>query len=294
MSNAGVFRMKRRLRFSGFVAGLGLEAVLIVAAGWWLWRQRETVERAKADLGAREAEWRALVQSQPAPTETVAAAIEAEVARGEREGKRLWRMSGLQEPSSPLLEGRMEEAFFEIAGLVERMRGRAAECGVKLSEGERFGFAEYAKIGPDASRVAEVRRQRRLAEAVLEALFAAGPRELMGCGRGRSVEEESRWAMRSGEEEFEIDRRLTLAVPGVLGATAYRVRFIGRTETLRALLNRLARSELAMAVREVEVEVAEDDGMREPDAPWVRSTWSRFAVTVEYVEAVEAPEAPAS
>lgn len=122
-----------------------------------------------------------------------------------------------------------------------------------------------------------------------------------------------------GPDYFAIDPRASARVPGYLDATAFRFVFIGQTAALRSFINKLATFELPVLVREVEVEpataveAAEATAAEEattvaaaatstvlkakPSAavpkanaatPIVPKPWSRFTVTVEYIELVNA------
>lgn len=131
-----------------------------------------------------------------------------------------------------------------------------------------------------------------------------------------------------GPDFFTIDPRISVRAPGFLESTAFRFVFIGQTAVLRAFLNRLAAFELPVLVREVEVEpvsaeealhpAAGDDVAVEPApapasvvltlgpapaparkaiagpaiAPIVGKPYSKFTVTVEYLELMPSP-APA-
>ena len=256
------------------------------ALAWGLAREVTALERAKARLAARENEWRMLAGA----AEEDGGAIEAEIRRSEEEAERLWVASGLGRREAPEVK-RTEEAFFEIAEFVKRMRARAEGEGVKVRDEERFGFEEFSNAGPEATELETVLKQVRLAEAVLEALFEAEPREIEGGRRGQARREaDGAGAARRGVgETFEVERGLSLAEPGRFATTAYRVRFVGKTATLRRFLNRMAEVPAAIAVRAVEVDLKEA-AVTENETARVRSTWSRFTVSLEQVEWVTAEE----
>lgn len=129
-------------------------------------------------------------------------------------------------------------------------------------------------------------------------------------------------AAEEGPDFFALDPRSSVRAPGFLESSAFRLVFIGQTAALRAFLNRLAAFELPVLVREVEVDPASaeevlrhataDEVVPEPTpiapsvvlsleakpapakkspagpsaAPIVAKPYSRFTVTVEYVELV--------
>jgi hypothetical protein len=113
---------------------------------------------------------------------------------------------------------------------------------------------------------------------------------------------------------FTIDSRTSSRVPNFVNASAYRLTFRGNTLALRALLNELARFELPVVVRSVEVSplaagnaVATSAPAPAPTSlasifgtapaagsasagvkkPIVEQTDSRFSVTVEFVSLVD-------
>ncbi|MSU72861.1 MAG: hypothetical protein EXS43_11040 [Opitutus sp.] len=137
--------------------------------------------------------------------------------------------------------------------------------------------------------------------------------------------------LEDGPDYFAIDPRVSVRAPGYIDTTAFRITFSGQTVSLRAFLNRLATFELPVLVREVEVEpatadeaaaTAEDNGPVAPSstaasvvlgvqpaapkptakkvapkasaaAPIVAKPYSKFTVTVEYLDLVTPPAASA-
>ncbi len=134
-----------------------------------------------------------------------------------------------------------------------------------------------------------------------------------------------------GPDYFAIDPRVSVRAPGYIDTTAFRLTFSGQTASLRAFLNRLATFELPVLVREVEVEPATaDEAAANPEeavatppaanaasvvlslepaaakpaskklapkastaAPMVAKPYSKFTVTVEYIDLVTPAAAPA-
>ena len=131
-----------------------------------------------------------------------------------------------------------------------------------------------------------------------------------------------------GPDYFAMDPRASARVPGYVDTTAFRIVFAGQTAALRTFLNQLASFDLPVLVREVEVEVAtgeevaitaatEETTAIEPPAasvvlsaaarppkpvvgakstakvpgvaPIVAKPFSKFTVTVEYIELVPPP-----
>jgi hypothetical protein len=126
---------------------------------------------------------------------------------------------------------------------------------------------------------------------------------------------------------FDLDPRLAAPNPDLVSVSAFRLVFTGQTASLRALLNQLATFELPVIVRTVEVDpavgeeltVAAEEAVAPAAAlpaggsivlsatavpkaaaapkppsipPIVAKSFSKFTVTVEFVELVPAPAAP--
>ena len=109
---------------------------------------------------------------------------------------------------------------------------------------------------------------------------------------------------------FEVDPLLSNRVPGAIDTVAFQLTFIGKTSTLRDFMNKLAAQELPLKV--VRIEVAQDRPAPPPPPKIeldeegnpvvltpdqmpklvVASTYSKFIVTVEYVELAPLPTSP--
>jgi hypothetical protein len=177
---------------------------------------------------------------------------------------------------------------------------------------ERFGFAAHSNEGPEAELVPAVFRQRLAAQFLVEALLEAHPRTLVGVQRERPLTAAQR-AQRNQPAQagapvpsaaaggsaaadfFEFDSLNSLRVPGRVESEAFRFEFTGQTPALRAFLNSIATLPLPVIVRRVEVEpLAVETAASAPAAgapvPLVTQNLSKFAVVVECVELLPAPE----
>ena len=226
------------------------------------------------------------------------------------------------------------DAFFNIATFVEKTREKADAAKIKIKADERFGFSTHSSAGPDRELIPQVFRQRQVSEYLLEALIAARPVELVSVQRERPLTKADLAAIASGQPSaasrpsggnaqatgdfFEIDPRISARVPGFVGATAFRLTFTGETESLRSFLNKLATFELPLVVRSVEVEpiaksataaaaapanslssifgTVATPATAEPvkPKPLVEKPLSKFTVTVELIDLVEAPASEAT
>ena len=105
-----------------------------------------------------------------------------------------------------------------------------------------------------------------------------------------------------------MDPRITARKAGFVDASAFRLSFIGKTSSLRSLLNKLGTFELPLVVRSVEVEAGDpepgepplndngepikiDPAKPEPKfVPKVEVLRSKFTVTIEYIDLVSAAQ----
>lgn len=221
------------------------------------------------------------------------------------------------------------DVFFNITTFVEKTRDKMKAADIKIKADERFGFTAYASEGPDRDLISQVFRQRQVTEYLMDALIGADPSELVSIQRERPVAPVPAGSTApvaapkpTGSNAvitdlFEIDPRITARVPGFIQASAFRMTFIGETASLRALLNKLATFELPLVVRSVEVESVANTKQSPtaatapantlasifgtpatsataaaepaPPKPLVEKVQSKFTVTVELIDLVEAP-----
>ena len=286
---------------------------LVLGEIGWLGERWQAARGARKRLDQARRELRATAAVAPAPTPENVAAIAAELVHT-REALAARRVllnlpaAGANEGGNQPAPERRPDAYFDIAAFVEAMRARAARAGIALKPDERFGFSTYANEAPESGRLGVVLRERRVVQYLLEALIDARPRELLSVQREQPVEFTGRpvaanpAGMRLGKsagpgmtDYFEIDPAVSMRVPDEVETTAFRVTFVGHTAVLRTLLNKLAEFELPVVVRAVEVAplASSPDASNRPGAtPIVTAPWSRFTVTVEFVDlARSTPEA---
>lgn len=292
--------------FSAALIALGL---LLLGEGGCLCERVQSARKAHAKLEQKRRELLAIFKTDPAPTAENAAQIETDLALATESLATI--RAGLKS-RGPAIETlrhapppeRPHDAFFDIAAFVEKMRADAVRHGVALNLEECFGFAEYTHAGPEQELIPAVFRERLIAQYLLETLFEARPQQLLALQRERPFTKASRASGESASvrsngdasrDYLEIDTRIYARVPGFVEAAAFRVTFVGQTVALRSWLNDLARFELPLVVRAVEIEPAAtlaDDNVGVQGAagsvtPLVRRSMSRFTVTVEFIDLAE-------
>jgi hypothetical protein len=248
----------------------------------------------------QEREWASLVARTPGPTSDDGLLIATALANANRELAPLRETVAkgghvADRAASVTLPAERSDADFVLAQFVERMRERAKEHSVTLNDDERFGFSAYAKSSPEREHIPSVIRQQIVIERVLDRLFEARPEKLLFVAREQPRKRpdietpaksgEAAPVATSGPEIFQIDPAISLRVSGRIDSTAFRVGFVGSTETLRDFMARLANDQIPLVVRRVEVESM--DGpvpTASKDGPLIARVPSRFSVTLEAIE----------
>lgn len=151
-------------------------------------------------------------------------------------------------------------ALFEIQFFVDEYRqktARATEMSNEDLANEFFGFQAYSQSGPEASLIPTVHKQRLIVAYILDCLLEAKPEALLSVARpgeensANRPQEPGRGQTQAGSAGFNLDPKLSIAVPDVAKTSAYQVVFTGRTSTLRTFINELASFEMPLIVRSV-------------------------------------------
>lgn len=277
---------------------------------WLVWGAT-TLRKTGSQLAAKQRQLVALEQAQPAPTQAVADALEADIAAARlalREAEALWRDNavtralsarpgnGEATAAAPPLTRRA--AYFDLARYRQDMIRLAQGHGVELSTEPHFGFSDYANEGPAEADILRVYKQRLVLEQVVGALLHSRPQRLLAVSRA-SADADSPAATVAAWGEVNASN-LGLRAEG--SRAAFQIRFRGRTAALRDWLNALARARLPVVVRSITVEPAAER-QRVPGGAGLRSslpaqhetaedgfellarpTDSDFLVTLDYVE----------
>ena len=249
-----------------------------------------SARKAEALLAGQRHELQRLMTAGPILAETRSGRRAAEIAGAERQlkGMRLALSRGrAKAPDLPVapLPATSADAYFELAGFVERMRAQAAARGIELRPAERFGFSNYEHEGPAPELVARVHGQCQRIERLLMLLFASRPSRLLAVRR----EKPDSAAAHSEEDFFSRVPALSMGEPGSGDTEAFRLEFVGHTSCLRELLHALAACAPVIVVRNVSVAPLREDRSRSAVlargarsvATLVEPAWSKFAVTVE-------------
>ncbi|NBB79419.1 MAG: hypothetical protein GVY36_08240 [Verrucomicrobia bacterium] len=136
---------------------------------------------------------------------------------------------------------------------------------ISLPDDFAFGFEQYideATIPDDPEVIPVLDKQRQIISYLLNKLFSADPHSIESVKRevleNKSVAEGAGDRRRNRSEGFKINPAISASVPGAIETLGFRLTFTGHTDTLRKFLNSLARFDLPIIVRSVEVERAEN------------------------------------
>lgn len=278
----------------------------------WLWRDsRMQADRALTGLERKKQERAVLAAQTPALSEANEQAIGRDLAQTAKVLLNL--RAALQPRDSPtppvLLPTKPSDVYFDIAAFVEKCRALAARARVAIKPDERFGFATHANEGAEADLLPAVFRQRRAAQLLVEALLEAHPHTLLGVQRERPLTAAQRARRNTpgepappgagqGADFFELEAQSSVRVPGRVESEAFRLEFTGQTPALRTFLNSLATAPVPVIVRRVEVERLPTElspgtaPVAGAPVPLVAQNLSKFAVVVECVELLPAPDRP--
>lgn len=318
-----------------FFSSLLVLGALTAGQAWLVYSQRAELSKANAEIAQKTQTLSGFSSQNPFPAQENLDALEKDLEQARKTNAEIrdvlrassetaTTMAAAQVPASPT------DAYFDIANFIERIRTAATEASVKIDEKNRLGFFTYVNTGPERDLIASVFTQRQHIEYLLGALVKAQPAEILTVQRERPLtaaqQRQIAEAHASGQptpqlftggdnnvDYFTIDSRTSARVPNFVNASAYRITFRGNTLALRALLNELARFELPVVVRSVEVSplttgsttaaapVAQQNTLasifgsapasatpaKAVDKPIVEQTDSRFSVTVEFVSLVD-------
>lgn len=129
---------------------------------------------------------------------------------------------------------------------------------ISLPDDFAFGFEQYideAKPLDNSDLSATLDKQRQILSYLMDKLFEAKPAAIIAVQRevfelGSSVQ---------SSQKFEIEEAISARVPGAINTLAFSISFSSYTDTLRNLLNNLAKFDLPIIVRSIEVKRPNDN-----------------------------------
>ena len=226
-------------------------------------------------------------------------------------------LASISRPDKPL-NGR--DVLFDLTEFIAAYRKRAAHSGVRLPDGESFGFSQLIAAGqvPQISNVGRIYQQRLIIGVLLDQLLEAGPREILAVQR-EEISATRRSTSSTGDnvmlsDFFELDPQIAFRTSGIARTMGFRITFTGHTGALRSFLTRLSALDMALIVDSVEVKPMAkqqrerpaartvhlpfqvrmvDDGAHQigisgaEPVPIISDNLSQFTVTMEYLISID-------
>ena len=235
--------------------------ILAFVAGVYLaFDESGKIDQKKQKITAAESQLKIMCFADPAPTqENIEASAEnvAELEAGLRKirkdlghGARIKTsadgigvMAGIQQ----FISRYQREA-------VTRTDKNGESVGIIVPVDFAFGFDQYldeATMLDDEELIPVLDKQRQILSYLLDKLYEAEPESIVSVER-EVLELKSEDS--SSAKGFAIHSAITARVPGAINTLAFRLAFTGYTDSLRRLLNDLAKFDLPIVVRSIEVD----------------------------------------
>lgn len=294
---------------------------------WYLSDLNQELDLLKVQYDAKAAQYSRYVVAKPSPTKTNLKAIVNNYTKLYEVYEDTMRALNLNTYDRDGMFDTAPESradwSFEIHKYIDNARFNALSNGVTLPGDTLFGLSRYAGKSPEPEDMELVHRQVIIMTNLLQSLFGSGIDSFVGIERGiRSTNKQAKRTSRSvsrssapvlGAGEFLVSDAMSMAVPGILDAYAFRVTFNGQSIALRSFLNGIVNSPLPYAIRGIEVRLAGESGAKSEletmannpfalddseelsrsvsSVPIISNNSSQFVVTLEFLDlAAEVPE----
>ena len=234
--------------------------IMAFAAGAYLaLAESGKIDQAKQKITSAESQLKSMRFADPAPTqENVEASsenvseLEAELRKIREDLEQGARISTSTDGVSVMAS--IQQFIFEYqrkAAVLTDKGGESVE--IIVPDDFAFGFEQYldeARMLDDEDLIPVLDKQRQILSYLLDKLYGAEPESIL------SVEREVLELKSEGTgsaKGFSINPAITSRVPGAIDTLAFGLTFTGYTDSLRRLLNDLAKFDLPIVVRSIEV-----------------------------------------
>lgn len=312
--------LKKNLTFTVVVA----VCVLAFAAGAYLaFAESGKIAKAKQQITTAEARLNNMRFADPAPTGANVEASRENVAQLKAVLKSI--RDDLQRGDRLTTSGDGIGVMAGIQQFISEYQRKAAEhtdvngqpSPIALPKDFAFGFEQYineAKPLDDQKRSATLDKQRQILSYLLNKLFDAAPASIVSVKREvleRNADQ------KGGDRNFEISKAISARVPGAIDTLAFSLTFTGYTDSLRSFLNNLAKFDLPIVVRSIEVKRPtgsqttaapaknnldsifgvfggsnQGEAPKEAQKPVISENISTFTVVLEFIEIVLPADSP--
>lgn len=249
--------IKKNLTFTIIV----VVCILSFAVGAYLaLAESGKIDQAKQNISSAESQLNNMRFADPAPTQENVEASARNVAELEAE---------LREIREDLEQGTRMSASTDGIGVMASIQQFISEyqreataltdkggepLEIIVPDDFAFGFEQYideARMLEDEDLIPVLDKQRQILSYLLDKLYGAKPESIL------AVEREVLELKAEGTgstNSFAINPAITARVPGAIDTLAFGLTFTGYTDSLRGLLNDLAKFDLPIVVRSIKVE----------------------------------------
>jgi len=295
---------------------LSIVCLLIFAAGIFLTLSESgKVTAAREKINSAESQLKNLLNADPAPTVENVEASQANVLQLEAQLKKI--RDNLQQGSGIVVSSDGIGVMASIQQFISEYQRRFADITNTIDKDETpfvlpqkfaFGFEQYidqAAPPTDPAAVAKLDKQRQIISYILDQLIEVNPHSI------KSVQRHIYEKTGKNTGGFSVDPLVTAAVPGAIDTMAFSITFTGYSNSLRGFLNNLAKFEMPLVVRDIEVQrpsgsetvaadaapsgfealfgestTATDSAKKEEQKPVISENVSSFTVVLEYIDIV--------
>lgn len=266
--------IKKNLVFSIIVLGCSLA---FAAGAYFTFAESAAVNDAEEKVSSTRMKLENVLNANPAPTEANIEAARQNVARltAKLETIRTDLEQGARLTTSTDGIGVMAAVQRFISEYDRRAEEHVDDNEeadpIEVPDNFAFGFERYfdeAEVPEDAAAIPVLDKQRQILSYLLNKLFNADPQSIVSVKRevletkasGDGGNQKPR-----GDQGFGVDPAISARVPGAIDTLGFSLTFTGYTDTLREFLNSLAKFDLPIVVRSIEV--TRPDGQTTVAAP---------------------------
>jgi hypothetical protein len=248
--------LKKNLVFTIIV---GVCLLVFVAGAFLAFSESGKISQAKQKITSAETQLKNLRFADPAPSEVNVEAAQGNVAELKAELKSI--REDLEQGSRLSMSSDAVGVMASIQQYISEYRRKAAahtddnglEDPIELPKDFGFGFEQYVSSAspfedPELNKLLD--KQRQILSYLLNKLYDANPDSIVAVKREVL---EQKQAAGSGDKGFRINPAVSAKVPGAINTLAFSLTFTGYTNSLREFLNNLAKFDLPIVVRSIDV-----------------------------------------
>lgn len=142
------------------------------------------------------------------------------------------------------------DCYLNMKKGIDQIREKLLSANIEISDKCYFGFEKYLRTGnlPLSESMRELDRQLQMVNAMLNALIQVEPKEFLFIKR-EAVQGE----IESDADLFILPLYLRLNIHSIFYSNAFKISFIGNTQTLRSFLNEIDAMANPTFIRDLEI-----------------------------------------